>query len=63
MKKKTFLILLFVIPILFFGMYHFLLIITGSPESLKYEMIGAILCGGAISIGLWNLYGKSRGRK
>jgi hypothetical protein len=65
MKRKLFIILLFVSPIFFF-LGHRLLHVIFPPErseSLKYEIIGAIVCGYGASFGLWSLDRKSRKEK
>lgn len=57
MKKEIFIILLFLAPLLFFFWYRSLQIIVGNDnqEPVKYEIIGALMCGFGVSLGLWNL--------
>jgi H+/Cl- antiporter ClcA len=64
-REKLFIILLACTPIFFFFIYHFLLKIVApeSAESIKSEIIGAVICGYAISFGLWNLYRKDNKNK
>jgi hypothetical protein len=59
-SKKLLILLLACTPILFFFGYHFLQMIIApeSAESIKSEIIGSVICGYAISFGIWNLYRK-----
>jgi hypothetical protein len=65
MKRKIFIILLFVIPVLyFFGMRLSRMIFqTERTESLKSEIIGAIIIGYTMSLYFWYLDRKSRKEK
>jgi hypothetical protein len=67
MKRKIFIILLFLTPILFFlGMRLLHLIFPPDrPESLKSELTLALMSGYGASIGLWFLFRKAgkTGRK
>jgi hypothetical protein len=65
MKRKIFIILLFVSPIFFF-FGHRLMRMIFTPErieSLKDEVILALMCGYGASLGLWFLDRKSRKEK
>jgi hypothetical protein len=65
MKRKIGLILLFVSPVLYFFGIRFVRMIfqTERTESLKSEIITAIIIGYTISLALWYLDRKSRKEK
>jgi hypothetical protein len=65
MKRKIFIILLFVNPILYFFGLRFMQMIfsTDRTESLKSEIIIAMIIGYTISFALWYLDRKSRKEK
>jgi hypothetical protein len=62
-KKRVLIIYLFFTPILFFIGLRLLHIIIGSPESIKYEIIEALICGYGASLGFWMLYRKVNKQK
>jgi hypothetical protein len=58
MRKKLFIALLLLSPILFWGGNRLLQIAIGNDnqESTKYEIVGALLCGYASSLGGYGIY-------
>jgi hypothetical protein len=57
MKRKIFVILLFLTPVLFFCGHRLVKMVfpPDNLESLKMEIIGALMCGYGASLGLWYL--------
>ena len=62
MKKKLFFVLMFISPVLFFFGLRFFNYIIGREyqETLKQEIIGAVMCAYTGCIGIWLLYRKQR---
>ena len=58
MRKKIFYMVLLLTPLLFFFGLRLLRFVIGSEtdESLKSEVIHALCCGYAVSLGLWFQY-------
>lgn len=62
MRKKIFLIQLFISPVFYFFGFRLIRMIfpPEETESLKSEIIWAIIIGYSTSLALWNLHRKSK---